>query len=57
MSAVEPGGGCDLGLVVGDLGVPLVGDLDVPLLVDHGVGLCATLAFLRWLPSKGIWYM
>ena len=57
VEAVAPGGGCDLGLATGDLSVPLAGDVDAPLLADHGGGLCATVAFLRWLLSKGIWYM
>ena len=52
--AVAPGFGCDLGRAIGDLGIPLAGGADAPLLADHG-GVCATMVFLRWLLSKGIW--
>ena len=52
--AVAPGVGCDLGRAIGDLSVPLAGDADAPLLAVHG-GVCATMVFLRWLLSKGIW--
>ena len=46
--------GCDFGRAIGDLGIPLAGGADAPLLlVDHG-GVCATMVFLKWLPSKGI---
>ena len=46
--------GCEFGRAIGDLCIPLAGGADAPLLLVENGGVCATMAFLKWLLSKGI---